>query len=71
MSCSIVEPIFMLIASKSCSCGEGCPNRVAQRPRDVPIEIFKTKTCGWGARATVDVPRGKVLGIYTGYAILS
>ncbi|RPD58446.1 SET domain-containing protein [Lentinus tigrinus ALCF2SS1-6] len=53
----------------SCSCDETCPNRVAQRPRDVPIEVFRTRNCGWGARATVALPPGKVLGIYTGLLI--
>ncbi|KAI0761679.1 hypothetical protein BD413DRAFT_616888 [Trametes elegans] len=55
--------------NESCYCEQDCPNRVAQRPRDVPIEVFRTYDCGWGARATVPVPRGKVLGIYTGQLI--
>ncbi|KAI0662388.1 hypothetical protein C8Q70DRAFT_557172 [Cubamyces menziesii] len=55
--------------NKSCSCDEGCQNRVAQLPRDVPIEIFRTPECGWGARATVPLVRGKVVGIYTGQLI--
>ncbi|TDL28305.1 SET domain-containing protein [Rickenella mellea] len=49
-----------------CQCNERCPNRVAQKPRDVPIEVFKTTRNGWGARATVDLPKGKVIGLYTG-----
>ncbi|OSD05788.1 SET domain-containing protein [Trametes coccinea BRFM310] len=53
--------------NKSCSCSERCPNRVAQRPRDVPIEIFRTRNRGWGARATTPLSRGKVVGIYTGW----
>ena len=44
-----------------------CPNRVAQLPRDVPVDIFKTTNRGWGVRPLVDVEQGKVLGIYTGY----
>ena len=55
--------------SQLCSCDSSCPNRVAQQPRQFPIEIFKTKNCGWGARATVAIERGRVLGVYTGYAI--
>lgn len=35
------------------------------------MEIFKTNNCGWGVRAPVDVERGKVLGIYTGYVLSS
>lgn len=40
---------------------------MAQRPRDIAIEIFKTRRNGWGARATEPLPKGKVLGLYTGY----
>ncbi|KAF9010978.1 SET domain-containing protein [Hymenopellis radicata] len=52
--------------NKYCACDLSCPNRVAQRPRQIPIEIFKTKRCGWGARSSVSVNRGNVLGVYTG-----
>lgn len=44
---------------------------MAQRPRDVGIEIFETDNCGWGVRCTKDVERGKVIGLFTGYAFLS
>ncbi|KAF8204624.1 hypothetical protein BJ912DRAFT_938881 [Pholiota molesta] len=49
-----------------CSCSIECMNRVSQRPRDVPIQIFKTHHRGWGVRAMVSLKRGKVVGIYTG-----
>ncbi|KAJ6629380.1 hypothetical protein B0H10DRAFT_1939779 [Mycena sp. CBHHK59/15] len=52
-----------------CKCSPYCPNRVAQRPRTVSIEVFKTLRCGWGVRAPVDVVRGTVLGMYTGKLI--
>ncbi|KAH9927455.1 SET domain-containing protein [Epithele typhae] len=52
----------------NCACGEVCRNRVAQRPRDVPIEVFRTLDRGWGARATIPLQRGRVVGIYTGCA---
>ncbi|KAJ7240369.1 hypothetical protein B0H12DRAFT_1134579 [Mycena haematopus] len=52
-----------------CTCPTTCGNRVAQRPRRVPIEVFKTKQCGWGVRATEDVVRGTVVGMYTGKLI--
>ena len=48
-----------------------CPNRVAQLPRDVAVDIFKTTNRGWGVRPLVDVKQGKVLGIYTGYVSYS
>ncbi|KAJ7860422.1 hypothetical protein B0H14DRAFT_2744710 [Mycena olivaceomarginata] len=51
-----------------CDCPPTCPNRVAQRPRRVPIQVFKTAGGwrGWGVRAPVDVRRGEVVGVYTG-----
>ncbi|KAF8233816.1 SET domain-containing protein [Tricholoma matsutake] len=53
-----------------CQCDASlCPNRVAQLPRDVPVEIFKTIDRGWGVRAPVDIEQGKVLGIYSGLLI--
>ncbi|OAX38927.1 SET domain-containing protein [Rhizopogon vinicolor AM-OR11-026] len=60
------QGVEVIECNKSCACGPTCSNRVAQKPRDIPIEIFKTRRCGWGARSTVRLPRGKVLGIYTG-----
>ncbi|KIK19302.1 hypothetical protein PISMIDRAFT_154171 [Pisolithus microcarpus 441] len=55
--------------NKFCGCGPRCQNRVAQQPRDIEIEIFDTKRCGWGARTLGDIPKGKVLGTYTGKVI--
>jgi len=53
-----------------CRCDPtSCQNRVAQLPRDVPIDVFKTGNCGWGVRAPVDIEQGKVLGIYTGLLV--
>lgn len=62
----IPQGVEVIECNKYCRCGSICGNRVAQKPRDVPIEIFKTKQCGWGARCLVALPRGKVVGIYTG-----
>ncbi|TFK48026.1 SET domain-containing protein [Heliocybe sulcata] len=64
-----IAPGFEVVeCNRNCECRKHgrCMNRVAQKPRDTPIDIFKTEDRGWGARATVDVPKGKVLGIYTG-----
>jgi len=58
--------VEVLECNKCCRCEIACSNRVAQKPRDVGIEIFKTLQRGWAARATCDLEVGKVLGIYTG-----
>ena len=31
-----------------CGCSMDCPNRVVQRGRQIPLEIFKTEKKGWG-----------------------
>lgn len=31
-----------------CSCRSSCPNRVVERGRTIPLEIFRTKDRGWG-----------------------
>jgi [histone H3]-lysine9 N-trimethyltransferase SUV39H len=31
-----------------CHCSMACPNRVVQRGRRLPLEIFKTQNKGWG-----------------------
>ncbi|KAI6118859.1 hypothetical protein EV401DRAFT_1965707 [Pisolithus croceorrhizus] len=55
--------------NKFCGCGPRCQNRVAQQPRDVEIEIFDTRRCGWGARTLGNIPKGKVIGTYTGKVV--
>lgn len=32
----------------ACSCSENCPNRVVDRGRKIPLQIFRTKQTGWG-----------------------
>jgi len=52
---------------RDCVCAERCLNRAVQRARDFEIQLFKTANGrGWGVRALVDLPAGKVLGTYTG-----
>ncbi|OBZ79868.1 Histone-lysine N-methyltransferase, H3 lysine-9 specific [Grifola frondosa] len=67
---NLPQGVEVIECNKYCSCNKrSCPNRVAQLPRDVPIEVFRTPTCGWGARAAVNLAKGKVVGIYTGELI--
>lgn len=35
-----------------CSCNSSCPNRVVERGRMVPLEIFRTRNRGWGKQHT-------------------
>ncbi|KAJ7143773.1 hypothetical protein C8R44DRAFT_758863 [Mycena epipterygia] len=52
-----------------CACPPKCANRVAQFPRRLPVQIFKTEKRGWGARMPVDLVRGRIVGLYTGLLI--
>lgn len=33
---------------RECSCNMSCPNRVVERGRTIPLEIFRTRNRGWG-----------------------
>ncbi|KAF8585563.1 SET domain-containing protein [Ramaria rubella] len=57
---------YVIECNKNCLCDARCRSRVAQQPRDFPIEVFRTERCGWGVRAIDPLPRGRVLGVYTG-----
>ncbi|KAK0458266.1 uncharacterized protein EV420DRAFT_1544608 [Desarmillaria tabescens] len=63
---NVASHVAVIECNRLCRCDLSCINRVAQLTRQVPIEVFKTKKCGWGVRSSVDVERGKVLGLYTG-----
>ncbi|KAF7371634.1 Histone-lysine N-methyltransferase, H3 lysine-9 specific [Mycena venus] len=53
--------------NRFCACSDKCINRVAQIPRNIAIQIFKTENRrGWGARAPIGLSTGQVLGLYTG-----
>ncbi|KAL5523914.1 hypothetical protein ACEPAG_8087 [Sanghuangporus baumii] len=52
--------------NENCACKAECNNAVAQKPRSIPIQVFKTRRNGWGARSPVHIPRGTILGFYTG-----
>ncbi|KAF8625395.1 hypothetical protein AX15_005401 [Amanita polypyramis BW_CC] len=63
---SVTPGLQVIECNKYCKCDILCPNRVSQRPRKIPIDIFKTVDRGWGARPLCNVQKGTVLGIYTG-----
>ncbi|KAI8623638.1 SET domain-containing protein [Xylariaceae sp. FL1651] len=54
---------------ESCACGPDCPNRVVERGRKVPLQIFRTENRGWGVRSTVDIKKGQFVDKYMGEII--
>ncbi|EFO88742.1 CRE-SET-11 protein [Caenorhabditis remanei] len=56
--------------NENCECALWCGNRVAQKGAMYPVEIFaRDPWCGWGVRASVDIPFGTFIGEYTGELI--
>ncbi|KAI0541277.1 histone-lysine N-methyltransferase [Xylaria digitata] len=54
---------------ESCICSPDCPNRVVERGRKVPLQIFRTENRGWGVRCTVDIKKGQFVDKYIGEII--
>ncbi|KAI9303067.1 hypothetical protein BJ944DRAFT_108646, partial [Cunninghamella echinulata] len=52
-----------------CKCDKKCINRIVQRGRKKPLEIFRTKDKGWGVRATEDIRERTYVEQYIGEVI--
>jgi [histone H3]-lysine9 N-trimethyltransferase SUV39H len=61
------EPIYE--CHEGCRCSRECPNRVVERGRTIPLQIFQTENRGWGVRSTVDIRRGQYVDRYLGEII--
>ena len=63
------EPIYE--CHEGCKCSRDCPNRVVERGRQVPLQIFRTDDGlrGWGVRAMADIKRGQFVDNYLGEII--
>ncbi|THU97239.1 SET domain-containing protein [Dendrothele bispora CBS 962.96] len=58
---------IVLECHQECACDpNSCINSVAQKPRNIPMEIFKTTERSWGVRSPVPISKGAVLGVVTG-----
>ncbi|RYP16305.1 hypothetical protein DL765_005211 [Monosporascus sp. GIB2] len=61
------DPIYE--CHEGCACGPDCPNRVVERGRRVPLQVFRTANRGWGVRSTVDIRKGQFVDKYVGEVI--
>jgi [histone H3]-lysine9 N-trimethyltransferase SUV39H len=52
-----------------CGCDQNCLNRVVQKGRTVPLDIFQTEKCGFGVRSSSDIARGQFIELYLGEVI--
>ncbi|KAI9839936.1 MAG: hypothetical protein M1819_000128 [Sarea resinae] len=55
--------------NQNCACDENCPNKLVQKGRKVPLEIFKTHNRGWGLRTLVALRKGEFVDTYKGELI--
>ena len=61
------EPIYECHEGCACaSADEPCANRVVERGRCIPLQIFRTADRGWGVRTLVDIKRGQFVDRYLG-----
>ncbi|PIA52357.1 hypothetical protein AQUCO_01000310v1 [Aquilegia coerulea] len=51
---------------RSCRCPPSCYNRVSQHGIRFRLEIFKTRSKGWGVRSLSSIPSGSFICEYTG-----
>ncbi|OAQ64132.1 histone Lysine methyltransferase [Pochonia chlamydosporia 170] len=56
---------------QGCSCSPSCPNRVVERGRTVPLQIFRTPDRGWGVRTQESIKKGQFVDRYLGEIITS
>ncbi|KAK8131627.1 hypothetical protein PG984_008065 [Apiospora sp. TS-2023a] len=61
------EPIYE--CHEGCACGPDCPNRVVERGRKLPLQVFRTKNRGWGVKCPVDIKKGQFIDKYLGEII--
>jgi len=63
------EPIYE--CHDGCKCSSLCPNRVVERGRTVPLQIFRTEDRGWGVRCPLPIRKGQFVDRYIGEVITS
>ncbi|KAM0932716.1 putative [histone H3]-lysine(4) N-trimethyltransferase chromatin remodeling SET family [Dioscorea sansibarensis] len=50
----------------SCKCPSSCSNRVSQHGIKIPLEVFKTRSRGWGVRSLSSIQSGSFICEYIG-----
>lgn len=55
--------------NQSCECSGKCRNRVVQKGRKIPLQVFKTAAKGWGVRSTQFIHKGTFIEEYIGEVI--
>lgn len=60
-------PTGIYECNSRCKCSSRCLNKVVQHPITVQMQLYRTKSRGWGLKTLHDIPKGTFLCIYAGY----
>ncbi|KAK5945290.1 hypothetical protein PMZ80_002494 [Knufia obscura] len=60
------DKIRIFECGEYCSCPQNCPNRVVQKGRQIPLQVFETQHCGFGVRSSQNIVRGQFVDVYLG-----
>ncbi|KAG8447467.1 hypothetical protein GDO86_014817 [Hymenochirus boettgeri] len=66
---NMVEPPLIFECNHACSCWRNCRNRVVQNGLKARLQLFRTKSKGWGVRTLQDIPLGTFVCEYVGELI--
>ncbi|MEE6504984.1 hypothetical protein FKM82_005399 [Ascaphus truei] len=66
---NMVEPPLIFECNHACSCWRTCRNRVVQNGVKVRLQLYRTKSMGWGVRSLQDIPVGTFVCEYMGELI--
>lgn len=62
------KPIYE--CHEGCRCSADCPNRIVERGRQVPLQIFRTENGrGWGVKTMRELKKGQFVDLYLGEVI--
>jgi [histone H3]-lysine9 N-trimethyltransferase SUV39H len=63
---AVLSPQEIFECNDSCKCSKNCFNRVVQRGRTIPLQIFMTERCGFGIRSPLPIKKGQFIDVYLG-----
>ncbi|XP_053138303.1 histone-lysine N-methyltransferase EHMT1 isoform X3 [Hemicordylus capensis] len=66
---NMAEPPLIFECNHACSCWRNCRNRVVQNGLRARLQLYRTRSMGWGVRSMQDIPLGTFVCEYVGELI--
>ncbi|XP_058158810.1 histone-lysine N-methyltransferase EHMT1 isoform X19 [Dasypus novemcinctus] len=63
---NMAEPPLIFECNHACSCWRSCRNRVVQNGLRARLQLYRTRSMGWGVRSLQDIPLGTFVCEYVG-----